>query len=448
MPGLTDSSTWSGLPPGVLQVLRLSHEGRGVARNAEGKTVFIEGALPGEQVTCKVRFTRSRYDEAVVDQVFLASSQRKEPTCLHYGVCGGCNLQHLKTEGQLAFKQGLVAELLGVPEAQLQAPITAQPLGYRRKARLGVKWRKDGRLLLGFREKNSAYLTSISECPVLQPSLEALLPSLHELLPQLEGGKHIGHIELLQGDEQTCVRVRLLRSLKRLSPRDQTQWRSWAQQQGVQLLWQDDAVLQAAEGDIQPLSYTLEGLKLSFAATDFVQVNPEVNQQMVAQALDWLALEGQERVLDLFCGFGNFTLPLATQVAQVLGVEGLEAQVECARLNAVQNGLEAVEFMAADLSQPLQQQPWYQAGSHWDAVLLDPPRAGAEQICAQLGELGASRVLYVSCNPATLARDKVLLEQQGYRLAKLGILDMFPQTSHVETMALFIKSPLKNPAKS
>lgn len=431
----------SDTPDHALQILRLSHEGRGVARNAEGKAVFVEGALPGERVTCKVRFTRSRYDEAVVDQVLVPSPRRTVPACPHYVACGGCNLQHLDAEGQLAFKQSLVAELLDYPQDRMQPALTSPAFGYRRKARLGVKWRKDGRLLLGFREKNSAFITNITECPVLVPELQALLPALYELLPQLEGKKHLGHIELIQGENRCGVLVRLLRPLERMSHRDQRLWRDWAKAQAVALLWQDEAGIHSSEVDEAEalFSYHLQQQTLFFAASDFVQVNADVNEQMVAQALDWLKLKGTERVLDLFCGFGNFTLPLASQAKAVLGVEGLESQVQRARLNAAHNHCDNVRFTTADLSRPLQQQAWNEAASGWDVILLDPPRAGADGICDQLGELGAKQILYISCNPATLARDKASLERQGYQLERLGMMDMFPQTAHVESMALFVR---------
>lgn len=427
-----------------LAILRLSHEGRGVARNTEGKAVFVEGALPGERVTCKVRFTRSRYDEAVVDAVLASSPQRSLPQCAHYAACGGCNLQHLSAEGQRAFKQSRVAELMELSETGLQPALVSPAYAYRRKARLGVKWRKDGRLLLGFREKASAYLTNIIECPVLVPELQALLPDLHELLPQLVGGQHLGHIELIRGQNQTGLLVRLLRPLARLDSQDRQRWQAWAAKRQVQLLLQDDTGIHRLDGQPEVLFEDhLQGLALAFSATDFVQVNPEINPRMVAQALDWLDLQGQERVLDLFCGYGNFTLPLAQWAAEVLGVEGLETQVQRARDNASRNGLENLTFEDADLSRPLAQQGWARLPDGdlrtWDVILLDPPRAGAAGIVAQLGELGAKKILYVSCDPATLARDALILQQQGYVLERLGIMDMFPQTAHVESMALFTR---------
>jgi len=426
--------------PDALHILRLSHEGRGVARNAEGKTVFVEGALPGEWVTVKVQKTLSRYNEAVLDELLEASPQRESPSCIHYANCGGCQLQHLQQASQLAFKQQLVAELLGFPESAMAAPLTGRPLEYRRKARLGVKWRKDGRLLLGFREKNSPFVTATPECRVLQPELQSLLPSLYEFLPRLEGKKHLGHLELIQGETRRGLVVRLLRSRARMSPVDQRLWQDWATQVGVLLFFQDDQELSCVNADPgpQPFAYELQGLNLAFSSRDFIQVNPEINRRMVAQALTWLDLQGDEKVLDLFCGFGNFSLPLAQKAAEVLGVEALQSQVERAAGNAQANGLETrAVFLAADLNLPLRQQAF--ADRHWDLVLLDPPRAGADQVCQEIKALGADKLLYVSCNPATLARDAEHLKHQGYRLERLGIMDMFPQTAHVESMALFIR---------
>lgn len=429
-----------------IEILRLSHEGRGVGRDAEGKTVFVEEALPGERVTYKVRFTRSRYDEAVLDKILQPSPQRQEPKCEHYGVCGGCNLQHLETQAQVAFKQLLVAELMQQPEDSLQPAITSQPFAYRRKARLGVKWRKDGRLLLGFREKSSSFITNIIHCPILTLRLQPLLPALHDFLPRLEGKKHLGHIELVEGENQIGVLVRLLRPLARLTNNDQRFWKTWAKEQSVVLLLQDEDGFHSLDTEIEPslFSYTLEDQTLLFAGNDFVQVNALVNEQMVKQALSWLDLQGNEQVLDLFCGFGNFTLPLAKHAAQVLGVEGSAYQVERANANAAHNQITNTKFAAADLNLPLKQQAWLTENTTaWDVVLLDPPRAGAEAICGQLASLGARKVLYVSCNPATLARDTALLLQQGFKLERLGIMDMFPQTAHVESMALFVRADVK-----
>ena len=424
-----------------ITILRLSHEGRGVGRNAEGKTVFVEGALPDEQVTYKVRFTRSRYDEAVLNKVLKKSPQRQEPSCEHYASCGGCNLQHLKPAAQVAFKQALVAELMQQPEANFKPALLSEPLGYRRKARLGVKWRKDGRLLLGFREKSSAFITEINACPVLSPKLQPLLPALQEFLPSLEGKKHLGHIELVEAENRVGVLVRLLRPLKRLTKNDQRFWRNWAKEQAVNLSLQDEEGTHALNPEEAPalFSYSLEEQTLFFSPKDFVQVNAQVNKRMVKQALDWLQLQGTEKVLDLFCGFGNFSLPLAKQAAELLGIEGAKTQVERAKNNAALNQIANAKFIAADLNQPLKEQAWLAKNAVWEVVVLDPPRAGAEAICQQLGQLGTKKILYISCNPTTLARDTALLLQQGFELKQLGIMDMFPQTAHVESMALFVQ---------
>jgi len=424
-----------------IAILRLSHEGRGVGRNAEGKTVFVEGALPDEQVTYKVRFTRSRYDEAVLDKVLKKSPQRQEPSCEHYASCGGCNLQHLHTTAQVAFKQSLVAELMQQPEEMFQPAITSQPFGYRRKARLGIKWRKDGSLLLGFREKSSAFITNIHHCPILTPRLQPLLPALHEFLPRLEGKKHLGHIELVEAENQVGVLVRLLRPLKRLTKNDQRFWINWAKEQGVNLLFQDEEGIHSLNWEKTPalFSYSLEEQTLFFSHKDFVQVNAQVNAQMVKQALSWLQLKGTEKVLDLFCGFGNFSLPLACHAAEVLGIEGSKTQVERATANALQNKLTNLRFVTADLNSALKEQAWFTQAAAWDVVVLDPPRAGAEAICQQINQLGAKKLLYISCNPTTLARDTALLLHQGFELKQLGIMDMFPQTAHVESMALFVQ---------
>src|SRR5690554_5963004 len=357
-----------------ITILRLSHEGRGVGRNAEGKTVFVEGALPDEQVTYKVRFTRSRYDEAVLDKVLKKSPQRQEPSCEHYASCGGCNLQHLKPAAQVAFKQALVAELVQQPEANFQPALLSEPLGYRRKARLGVKWRKDGRLLLGFREKSSAFITEINACPVLSPKLQPLLPALQEFLPSLEGKKHLGHIELVEAENQVGVLVRLLRPLERLTKNDQRFWRNWAKEQAVNLLLQDEEGTHALNPEKTPalFSYSLEEQTLFFSPKDFVQVNAQVNKRMVKQALDWLQLQGTEKVLDLFCGFGNFSLPLAKQAAELLGIEGAKTQVERAKNNAELNQIANAKFIAADLNQPLKGQAWLAKNAAWEVVVLDP----------------------------------------------------------------------------
>ena len=430
-----------------LTIERLGYDGRGIGHR-DGKTVFVDGALVGETVTARLVKSHSRFDEARCESIIVAGQDRVDPGCEFYGRCGGCNLQHLKIDTQRALKQSVLEEQMGRLGGQrsvvLQDTLYSAEWGYRRKARLGVKWNRQGELIIGFREKSSAHLVALTHCPVLHSDLSALIPALYELIPQLESCKTIGHLELVFSDEGCSL---VVRHLKKLSHNDQLSWLNWARDHRVHLYWQpgerdtlqygylQDGKVITPVAPHKSLSYSLEPLKLTFLPNDFVQVNPEINRQMVAQALDWLQLKPQDTVLDLFAGFGNFSLPLAQQAASVVGVEGAKNLVEQARVNAEINGIKNAFFEVADLSQPLSAMQW--AGKHYTVVVLDPPRTGAQQICEQIRCLAPGRILYVSCNPSTLARDSGILADQGYQLVKAGIMDMFPQTAHVESMALF-----------
>lgn len=467
--GLTEHA----LPPvpGALYIERLSHEGRGVARDEQGKTCFVEGALPGEWVTVTTQKTRKRYNEVTVSDVVVASSQRVAPICAHFEHCGGCRLQHFDHEAEVLFKQSRVHEQLlhigqlsYLPEPE--APLCEVPDGYRRKARLGVKWRRDGRLILGFRAAQSAHLVDIEQCPIMESRLNALLPSLRLLLVSLES-RHIGHLELIAGDQSLVVSIRWLRGRARFPASDRQRWISWGEAHDVAIWLQDDqgfiplssSAMQSLEYSVAIDSVAIAGIAadgdmddqqkssdqdesqvipLSFGPDDFLQVNAQVNQRMIHQALSWLNLSADDTVLDLFCGFGNFTLPLAYQAQRVIGIEGVATQVERARTNAARlSGLKGdVTFTVADLNQPLD---WHKLGleAGVDCVLLDPPRAGAEVQVQQVTQLKPRQILYISCDAATLARDAGLLATQGYSLVRWGIMDMFPRTAHVETMALF-----------
>ena len=342
-------------------------------------------------------------------------------------------------------------------------PIIAQAYGYRRKARLGVTRTKSQGLVLGFRERNSKRLTPIQQCPVLVPSLQPLVNQLQSLLPRLRGPGHIGHIELIAEEKQPAVIIRITQPMH---ASDRKAWGDWAEQTGARVIIARNAITKepktqestatiasSAREQTAPLhyqqiypelaaassfSYPLGNLHIAFNAGDFLQVNPSVNTQMVEQALAWLTLSGSEKVLDLFCGFGNFTLPLAQQAKYVTGIEAVASQVTQGTENARNNQLSNIKFICADLNKPIANFSW--AKQQFDVVVLDPPRAGAEEICAQLSELGAKKILYVSCNPITLARDAAILKAQGYQLIRYGILDMFPQTAHMESMALFTKN--------
>ena len=419
-----------------LAIERLAHDGRGIGF-VDGKTWFVAGALPGEQVEARVLAARSQVVEARAEQVLIASSLRRVAPCAHAGHCGGCTLQHLPHAEQLALKQRTLAEQLArLAELEPQVwidPLVGPEFGYRRRARIAVRWDAKARKLeVGFRAASSQAIVAVADCLVLVQPLQPIMRALATVLQGLARPQAIGHVELFHG---TAAAV-LVRHTQPLGEGDLSQLRAFCAGHDAQLWLQ-------GEGEPQPdvagvrLGYRLErwDLVLDCRPGDFVQVNAPVNEAMVAQALDWLNPQPGERVLDLFCGLGNFALPLARKVGEVVAVEGVEAMVERARANAQTNGLGNVHFFQADLSNPLVGAAWL--GEGFDAVLLDPPRDGAFEAVRKIGATGAKRVVYVSCNPATLARDSAELARQGYWLKQAGILDMFPQTAHVEAMALF-----------
>lgn len=420
-----------------LRIERLANDGRGIAF-IEGRTWFVEGALPGEDIEARVLVARSKVVEARSERVLIASEQRRIEPCVHARTCGGCNLQHLPAEDQLALKERSLADQLsrqGLQPKSWAPALTGPEFGYRRRARLAVRWNVAARRLdVGFRAAASQDIVSIQECLVLVQPLQTLLPGLLKTLHELEKPQVLGHVELFSGFAEAV----LIRHTAALADADRERLAIFAREQGVQLWLQGDGQPQPLEPDTA-LGYRLPtwDLELEWRPGDFVQVNAPVNEAMIAQALAWLAPQAGERVLDLFCGLGNFALPLARLGADVVAVEGVAEMVERARTNAVRNGLGTAHFYQADLSKPLVQAEWARGG--FAAVLLDPPRDGAYELVGQMSTLGARRVAYVSCNPATLARDAAELVRQGYRLEKVGVLDMFPQTAHVEAMAFFTK---------
>ena len=429
--------------PLELEILRLSPDGRGEARTEEGKAIFVSGALPGEHVRARIVKRHRRHDEARVVDVLQASPDRVEPTCAAFSFCGGCSLQHLDHAQQIASKQAALLEQLerigAVKPKQVLPPVMGLQLGYRRTARIGVKHvDKRSEVLVGFREKHSSYIVDMQACPVLVPQVGEQIAALRTLIAGLEAKSRIAQIQVAAGDNATVL---VLRNLDPLSDSDQRALAEFGQAQGLKIWLQpgnETTIAPLTEHDRVALSYALPAfdLRMQFLPTDFVQVNASVNQQMIQQALDLLAPQAGERVLDLFCGLGNFTLPLARSGARVTGVEGDAGLVERARLNAEANGLEA-DFYVANLFDQDLEAPWMR--DHWDALLLDPPRSGAEQIVRQIHRLNPQRIVYVSCDPSTLARDAGILKEQGYRLVEAGILDMFPHTTHVESMARFVR---------
>lgn len=418
-----------------LHIERLANDGRGIAF-VDGRTWFVAGALADEDVEARVLGARSQVVEARAERIFTSSAQRRVTPCAHAGQCGGCTLQHLPHSEQLALKQRTLAEQLlrvaaAAPE-EWAPPLVGPEFAYRRRARIAVRWDvKSNQLAVGFRAAASQDIVAIADCPVLVQPLQTLLSALPEVLRGLRKPQALGHVEIFSGTAMAL----LVRHTAPLSEEDVARLQHFCQAQNAQLWLQGEGDPQPQQADAE-LGYRLEswGLQLAYRPGDFVQVNGPVNEAMIAQALAWLAPQAGERVLDLFCGLGNFALPLAQRVAEVVAVEGVATMVARAQQNARSNGLENLHFYQADLSNPLEG-AWTQKG--FSAVLLDPPRDGAFAVVKQIAALGAERVLYVSCNPATLARDTAELLKQGYRLKRAGILDMFPQTAHVEAMALF-----------
>ncbi|MGL5237846.1 MAG: 23S rRNA (uracil(1939)-C(5))-methyltransferase RlmD [Plesiomonas shigelloides] len=429
------------------EILSLDYQGQGVAR-WQGKTLFVSGALPGERVIARIYEDKRQYAKAHCQKILQPSAQRQTPPCPHYRQCGGCQMQHVDYALQVASKQQALQRMMsretGLAELRVNGGVIEGPqYGYRRRARLSVRVDKKTRQLqLGFRQAGSDNIVDIHTCPVLQPELSALLPALRECLSNLQALRAIGHIELVAADNGILL---VVRHTQALPESDKQALLALAQVRQLNLFSAPDSEQLTCWYGQWPL-YRIDGLNLHFSPRDFIQVNPNVNQQMVAQALAWLELDAQDRLLDLFCGMGNFTLPAAKLAADVVGVEGVEAMVEQARRNAADNALANVRFYACNLDEPLTQQSWAQEG--FNKVLLDPARAGALAVMPHIVNLQPERIVYVSCNPATLARDSKVLIEAGYQLVQLGMLDMFPHTAHLESMALFVRTGKKRPPAS
>ena len=431
------------LDPVETQIESLSHDGRGVAR-IEGKTVFIDGALGGETVRFRYSKQHSKYDEGRVVEVLNAAPDRVEAKCDHYGVCGGCSLMHMAPEAQLVLKQKTLMEQMShfghIEPAEWIEPMTGPLWGYRRKARLGVKHvPKKERVLVGFREKGTPYLALLDKCEVLDPRVGTRLAELGSMIATLAAYNRIAQVEVAMDDKNTAL---VFRNLEPLSESDQKILIAYGQKNDLWIYLQSggpDTITPIWPTSPQ-LSYAPErGLTLMFEPSDFTQVNATINQNMIQRTMGLLEVCAKDRVLDLFCGLGNFSLPLAKRVNEVVGVEGDAALVKHAQNNAKVNQLDNATFEQADLTKTaLKDYSWASGG--FNKILLDPPRSGAFEVLSQLADLGAERIVYVSCNPATLARDAgELVHKHGYTLVSAGIMDMFPHTSHVESIALFIK---------
>ena len=421
-----------------LEIDALDAAGRGVARNA-GKVVFVEGALAGELVEARLLESKSKFDRARVVEVLRPSPSRREPRCPHFGVCGGCATQHVDARTQVAAKQRWLEDNLArigkVTAGAMLAPIHGAEWGYRHRARLSVRYVEGkGGALVGFRERKSTYVADMQSCAVLPPAISGLLLPLRELVGKLSIRDRVPQIEIAVGEGSVAL---VFRHLLPLTEADGAALRAFADAHRVQAWLQPegpDSARPFHPAAPAELFYALPeaGLKLYFKPADFTQVNPAVNRLLVARALHLLEPRPAERVADLFCGIGNFSLPIAARGAQVIGFEGSAPLVERARANAAANGLVA-QFEVADLFRPN-----LDHYGRFDKFLLDPPREGAAALVASLPDAWPRRIVYVSCDPATLARDaEVLVHHKGFELAAAGVVNMFPHTAHVESIALF-----------
>lgn len=427
--------------PEELFVDAAAHDGRGIARDG-GKVVFIEQALPGERVQVLRRRRRRHHDEAALIKVIEPSPGRVEPRCLHFGVCGGCALQHAASDLQLEIKQQALADSLAriarTAPVEWLAPVTGPTWRYRRRARLSCRYvESKGRTLVGFRERGRPFVADLSDCETLADPAGGLIEPLAALIGGLDQARRIPQVEVTVADNVTIL---VLRHLEPLGSDDRDKLRAFAAHHGVEFHLQPGGSRTIAPLDPPGTTpvYRLDAhdIDFAFAPADFIQVNADVNRAMVDKAMELLAPERGDAVLDLFCGLGNFTLPLARHAGRVTGVEGDAGLVARARGNATRNGISACEFHAADLAAPPADASWMQR--RYDRLLLDPPRAGAREAVAQVGRWAPARILYVSCHPGTLARDTGdLVHVHGYRLVAAGVVDMFPHTAHVESIALF-----------
>lgn len=426
-------------------VVGLAHDGRGIAR-VDGKAVFVDGALPGERVTLRVIKRRRHMDEAFLGEILRASPDRVTPKCAHFGICGGCSLQHLAPDAQIAAKQGQLLEDLArighvVPE-RILAPLRGPEWGYRRRARLGVKYvTKKGRVLAGFREREKPYLADIRACEVLVAELRSLPQDLAALVEGLQMREHVPQVEVAVGDESTALVFRVMQTP---SPADLDRLAAFGRERALTIYLQPgglDSIHVLGGGPAPALAYRIDSadVRIEFGPVDFIQVNRAINDAMVGLALAELDPAPTDRVLDLFCGLGNFTLPLARRSAGVTGVEGDAQLVAKARANAASNQVGNAAFFTDNLFEPKDFGPW--ASERFDRVLLDPPRAGAREVALRMAAWRPQRVVYISCHPGSLARDAaILVESQGFRLVAAGVMDMFPHTTHVESIAVFERS--------
>lgn len=432
-----------GNEPVSVKIGSLSHDGRGIGI-INNKTTFISGALPSEEVTCQITRKTNRFYEGESLTVIKSSENRVTPPCQHFGLCGGCSLQHMAIEAQLDHKQQTLLEQLKhfgkVSPATLLPPLSATTQAYRRKARLGVKFvNKKNKVLVGFREKSSHLLADLQHCVVLHPQVGERLIELGHLVASLERYRDIPQIEVAISDHEAALVFRTLQTLGEL---DEKKLIQFGMDHHFHIYIQPNSpnniIKLWPKNTTHRLTYTLpdDQLTFSFHPLDFTQINFELNHLMVKQAIQLLELKPNDTVLDLFCGIGNFTLPIARRVKQVIGIEGSAEMVTRAQENANYNNITNVSFYTANLQELTKDSTWSQ--QQYDKILLDPPRTGAKEIISHFKYFAAEKIVYVSCNPATLARDAgELVHQHGYQLKQVGVMNMFPHTSHIEAIAVF-----------
>lgn len=421
----------------VLDITAMDHHGRGIAKH-NNKVCFVSNALPNEQVKATIIADKARYSEAQTHKVLQASEYRVAPFCEHYNQCGGCQLQHLDSSQQVVEKQIAVSKLFEkfakLDELNWQAPLLSKATHYRRSARLAVMFDKKAKKMhVGYRASGSKSIISINECPVLSEVFANVFTVFDNLINQHKALYSVSHLQLCQGDEQNFV---IIRHTKPISESIKALVAQSAAEQQWQLVWQSESEVIEHSHLAMPF-YALEelGLKFEFGLNNFIQVNASVNQAMLKQAQNWLALKGDENVLDLFCGIGNFSLVLAKQAKTVIGVEGVASAVAMATQNAHTNSITNAQFNCFDLTNKIETASWF--NKNLDVLVLDPSRTGAITVLEQLPLKQFKTILYVSCDPVTLARDSAIISQAGFELHKIGLMNMFPHTGHIETMALF-----------
>jgi len=441
----------------TVSVEKLDINGCGVAYYKK-KSVFIDGSLPNEKVNVQLIEQKNKYARGKLLAVNKVSESRVTPKCGHFSLCGGCDLQHVNYSQQIVFKKNKVVELFSrsgiaadvITDLPWQKPITDLQWHYRRKARIGVQFDKNAQATIGFRQKGTNQLVAIKSCPILVKPVDQIFSILKELIAKLSVKKSIGHIEVICTDisNQSSSHLTLVvRQIRKINEHDRQLWQEYAHSNNWHIHFQCDDKENKNQGILNStddLNYGLvDDIQINFSVTDFIQINQQVNLAMVEQAILWLKPESNDHILDLFCGLGNFSLPLAKKVAKVTGVEGVQSMVDKAGANANFNHIDNCLFFQADLNSywlanngsNKELNKW--ANSKFNKVLLDPARAGAELAIKQVEKLAIQTVLYVSCEPTTLARDSQFLLSKGYKIEKIGLVDMFSQTKHVETMVLF-----------